>query len=231
MATKRKSRRNIITLVKKRRTNQRRKYKRYTEIIPRTKTVKLRYVDIIRLDAAVDSLSTAVYSANSVFSPLASGAAHQPLSFDEWTTFYDHYNVLGSKCTAQFTSTGTVDLEDTNIVGIMLKDNTAISAVKTTLLEQPKASAKILTQSNAAQRRTVYKSYSARKFFNLKDVEDNRTVVGASVSSNPNEQAYYHIFCTSADAQVAITNPGPVNVMVTIDYIVNFSERKTLLGS
>jgi hypothetical protein len=39
------------------------------------------------------------YASNSIFDPNLTATGHQPLSHDQWSQFYQHYLVMGSKIT------------------------------------------------------------------------------------------------------------------------------------
>lgn len=213
---------------KRRRRSRRKRFTRLTNVVPATKTVKLRYVDQFNLDGPLGINSTKVFRANSIFDPDFSVGGHQPLGHDQWAVFYDHYCVIGAKITAKFVSTGNIATTDACMVGILLKDNSNTIAAPTTIMEQTNSGYAVLTNSNASQTRTIRKGYSARKFFNLKDVKDNRALVGAAVGSNPSEDAYFHVYQTPLSTA---DDARPIRVIVTIEYIVNLSERKSLVAS
>lgn len=197
-------------------------------IVPPNKMVRLKYVEYITLNAPSATSARNIFRANSCFDPNQTGIGHQPLGFDQWSIFYDHYTVVGSKCTAQFMAQGSSSAIDSSIVGIILTDNTSVLPPPETLLEQPKSSHRILTNGNATQKATVRKGFSAKKFFGLKSIKDNRALVGASTTANPSEDAYFSVYQMAYDAAL---NPNPIKVVVTINYLVYFTERKTLAGS
>jgi len=75
---------------------------------------------------------------------------------------------------------------------------------------------------------TLTQTYSAKKFFNVKDVKDNLTRLGAATSTGPSEQAVYTIVIGSVDkAALAIT----YDLVIEIEYIILFSEPKQLAQS
>lgn len=215
----------------RRRTTKRRRRRKGTlkNIVPDKHVVRLRYVQQISLDAATGGVNTWVFRANSCFDPDFTGTGHQPLGFDQWSEFYDHYNVIGSKCTAQFIATGVNSATDGSMVGILLKDSSpAITSSPSAIMEQTGSGYSILTGQNATGTKTIRKGYSARRFFGLKDVADNRNLVGASVLANPVEDAFFHVYHTALNAG---GNPRPVDVVVTIEFLCQFTERHTLAQS
>lgn len=202
---------------------------RNPNVVPDTKIVKHRYVDTFTLSAGAGLPASRVFRANSIFDPDQTGVGHQPLGTDEWSVFYNHYNVIGSKVTAQFISVAEVGSASACHVGVLLKDNSVVLINPVTIMEQAHSRYGILTSANATQMSSKINGfYSPRKFFGIKDIGDNRTLLGANVGSNPSEDAYFHIYAAPVNSTAAI---DAINVIVTIEYLVQYSERKSLLQS
>lgn len=199
-------------------------------IVPASKVVKLRYVDFITLDpAAGTSAVRNIFRANSVFDPNQTGVGHQPLGFDQWSVFYDNYIVIGARCKATFMSQST-SIQGSAVVGVILTDSTASLPIATTIMEQPNSKFALMTNMDANQKKTVTKNFSAKKFFGLQSVKDNRATIGAAVTADPTEEALFSVYAASYDSAATI-DPSSIKVSVTIDYIVMFTERKTLAAS
>lgn len=215
---------------RKKSSRKSRKMIRYStpNVVPDKKVCKLRYVQTIPLDPSVQTASNWVFRANSLFDPDYTGTGHQPLGFDEMALFYDHYIVIGSKITAKFISIGSGSTTNCCMVGVRLNDSSTVTASYQTVMEQANNRYKFLSNSGALQSQTCTKTYSPRKFFGIKDINDNRSLLGASMSANPNEDAMFHVYAAPFDTA---TNPAALNVLVTIEYIAVFSERKSLLSS
>lgn len=90
---------------------------KYRSVIPRIRNpdygypdklvTKLRYVDKVLLDAAVEGIGANVFRMNSLFDPDFTGVGHQPMYFDQLcgavgSAPYSRYRVLGSKMTVTF---------------------------------------------------------------------------------------------------------------------------------
>lgn len=60
---------------------------------PPRKTVALRYVDSIALDAAAATAAVQVFRVNNIFDPDYSGFGHQPMFRDNYATLYNRYKV------------------------------------------------------------------------------------------------------------------------------------------
>lgn len=218
---------------KARRTRKRAPVFRPQRIIPvgfpKTTCVKLRYVDSTAVDAGLDAVGYVTFRANSCFDPDFTGVGHQPMGFDQWATFYNHYVVVGSRITANFATRGTATALGFGVRGINLHADTTMATDLPTILEQGLTKKTLQsTHNNAQMVRSVSRNFSAKKFFNVTNVLDNIGRIGASIAANPSEQAYFHVFSGNADPLV---DPTSVLIMVTIEYIVVFSEPKELLQS
>lgn len=55
--------------------------------------VKMAYADSRRLTAAAAAVGYYQYNLNSIYDPDRTGLGHQPLSHDQWATFYNKYRV------------------------------------------------------------------------------------------------------------------------------------------
>lgn len=194
-------------------------------VVPDSKVVKLRYVDIVPINAGPTNTAVLIFRANSINDPDHALGGHQPLGHDQWANFYDHYTVIGAKITCRFTASLTSGTQGATIVGIMLKDNATTISSPRNIMEQGTSGYKVLTGANAGGTTTVTKGFSTKKFFGLKDVSDNRSLVGAAMNADPPEDAYFHVYVASIDGT---SDPGITNVLVTIQYIVKLTERKAL---
>lgn len=203
---------------------------------PKSTCVKLRYVDATSINPGLGTLGTFNVNANSCYAPLTAGGGHQPLGFDEWSTFYNHYVVIGSKITCHFTySTSTTSSTASSLaVGVYLSDDSSVAASSfSELVEQGMSRYKIkpanmqsIAGGNSAP--IVTCNYSAKKFYNVANVSDNVTRIGAPVTATPSDTAVFHIWAGdplgSADLPV-------IGVSFKVEYIVLFSEPKELVQS
>lgn len=190
--------------------------------VPASKVVKLRYVELHTLNASAAAPDYWVFRANSVYDPDFTGTGHQPMGFDQWAIFYDHYTVIGSRCSVEFQSKDTT-ATGFSYVGITLSDrSSAVASPLSEAMERNNTKFKLLTGIGAGAKVTCSKNFSAKSFFGLKDISDNRGILGASVGANPPEDAYFLI------TQYATGGVDPTSIVakVQIDYIVKFTERK-----
>jgi len=190
-------------------------------------TVNLKYAESFQLSSTYGATAAHNFRTNSPFDPNHSGGGHQPLGFDQWSGFYNHYIVLRSSMRVTFTSAAanTTGI----IVGAYLSDDTTVSGDPYTLIEQGLTHYKILNASNMNSKPTTLSiRYDTRSYYNVTNVNDNIGRLGAGVTSNPTETAIYHVFQAGLDPTVATATVG---VLVEIVYTVQFSEPKELASS
>lgn len=219
---------------KKRSTKRRRVYKRRAPRrrltsrsvpsgFPTIKVAKMRYAEVIGITSTVGAIQHYVFRANSIFDPNYTGAGHQPMSHDTWSTMYNHYTVIGSKLSA------VISPSEANLApgyfGSYLTDG--LAAPYTEISAYREAKRGFVTVLAPDQKKTyVTNKFSAKRFFNITDVKDNTSRIGAAIAFNPTEQAYFNLWYATADGSTAA-----VNVLVTIDYIVTFGEPKDIVQS
>lgn len=219
---------------RKKRTTRRRKKpsRRYRLVsmgtpagVPTQKVVKMRYCDKQTITCTSGILNTYVFSANSIHDPNTTGVGHQPMGHDTMASLYNHYVVLGSRITIRWAQLGSTTANDM-MVGCYLNDDSATSySTFTSIVEARKGHYKFLVQQRNQQ--ITMCNYSAKRFFNVKDVKDNLDRLGAAVNSNPTESAKFICWAESRDG----TTTNTATLIVTIDYIVAFSEPADLLPS
>lgn len=196
--------------------------------IAHSRLVKMRYVENVNIDPAALSTGAYRFRASGIFKPNVEASGHQPYAHDTYASLYDNYIVVGSKITAKFWSTGVTANTACANVGILLKDKNTIETSNTLWMERPNNSFKTLgpvTGPNALQ--TVTKSFSAKKFFSLKDVKDNVGVYGAAFGADPSDVAYYQLVVSPAST-IDISN---VYITVVIDYMVLCLKPKDIAES
>lgn len=192
---------------------------------------KLRYAEeTVTLTPSMGSVATYSFRANSLFDPNYSGVGHQPLTFDQIAVLYDHYTVTGAKIRAVFycedasTTYGVV-------CGIKVDDNGGISGNMQNIMEHSRNTHWKHMRSNAngagPAMCMVTHTFSARKFFGIKDPVDNETV-GASCTANPTDVAFFNIFYGHPDG---LTTPPACRVDVFIEFNAIFAEPKDLQSS
>ena len=103
------------------------------KIIPDRTLIKMRYVSDIVLNPAAGSTASYVYSCNGMYDPDITSTGHQPMGFDQWMAFYQHYTVLGSKLSCSFASSNADLTTGAAIVGVAQRaTSTAVSTNSST---------------------------------------------------------------------------------------------------
>lgn len=195
--------------------------------MPKNRVMKFRYTTQHTLTSAVGVLTNRQYRANGCHDPDITGIGHQPYGWDQITAFYNHYVVLGSKITVQFTPQ-TDNVANAGVIGLYLSDDTTHGFTSyTTFIEAQKGGWRIIN-GGSSEPKSISCKFSAKEFFNVKDVKDNVARLGSSVTTSTSEEAVYNLFYQAADESSTATN---LNVVVMIDYIVAFSEPKDIPAS
>lgn len=191
---------------------------------------KLRYVQQVTINPGIGTLGINGFRCNGMYDPDSSGLGHQPHGFDQLMAIYDHYTVLSSKCSATFCSTGTT-AASTAVVSININDNTSGPSSVSDRQEQSNSRWRLLGplgQNNSSV--TLSKYANMRKLSGLTHTSDllgDNNYSGNAVS-DPNEQSYFEV---CAQALNAGDDPAAIDVLVTIEYVAMFTERRTLTQS
>jgi hypothetical protein len=200
-----------------------------------TRIAKLRYAQEITLGTSTSNNASAVLSATSAYAPSVGSytagcsytTAHQPKGWDEWTAFYNDYAVLKSKIQVRVIPNNlTNPLSSAGIIAITLSDSNSAFSVCTSALEDGKTKFKPFSVNTSANPISVSHSYDAKRFFNVKDVIDNMSRIGANTSASPSENAYFLVHFFTADP-ASSTSTGPL-CWITIDYEIMFTSPKNL---
>lgn len=192
---------------------------------PQQRKVKLRYVGHVQLNPTT-SLTAHRFGANGMFDPDDTGGGHQPLGFDQYAQFYNHYQVMGSRIKVTCTPTNQVAASAAVIWGISLSDGTTFSYTDDEhLLETGNTRYKILTLDNTHPS-TQYATFSARNFFNLAASTDtSREDIGATFTQDPPELASFHVWFKS---MAPLGDPPAIDILAEIDYVALLTEPKIL---
>lgn len=193
--------------------------------MPLQRRCKLRYCEQqINLVGTTGALASYVFRANSIYDPNFTGVGHSPMGYDQWAVLYNHYTVVGSKITVKFDNSGGTGASCN--VGVYLSDHTTVPYTQASeFIEARKGTTKLITN----QRNVVSASswYSAKKFYNVKDIKDNFARLGGVTGANPTEQAVFIVWLQSAASATTVN----CNVTATIEYIVDWSEPTDLSQS
>jgi len=192
---------------------------------PKTKMVRMRYCTNEKYNLAGGRFQKQ-WKANGLYDPEITTGGHQPMGLDQWYLFYNHYVVVGAAISC--TVSGS-DSSETGSLGInmLLSDDATVPSSLSTLVEEGRGTTQMQGGFNAIGTRTVRGKYSAKKFFNIKDIKDNVTRLGSPMGADPNELAVFTI--TIEDP--ALNTTSDISILTVIDYIVLLSEPKDLAPS
>lgn len=195
------------------------------KIIPDRTLIKMRYVSDHVLNPVANDLATYKFSCNGMYDPDISGTGGQPYGYDQWMAFYNHFTVLGSKISVGFASANSDLVTGSALVGIATRANsTTLDPDSQLIREQPNTRWRYVRPLNSGQRTTVTSKFSARKFFGKpKGGVLSEYDLRGSTTSNPTEEAYWHIF---AGGVIPSYDVGNITANVVITYVAMLTEPK-----
>lgn len=142
--------------------------------------------------------------------------------WDQWTALYNQATCIGSKITVYHYGTGTASATPF-IVGIYLADDSTNYTDYRSLIEARRGRWMRVTNNVSSVQPRCTAKFSAKKFFNVKDVKDNVDHIGAAVTEsaavNP---ALYKLWAQPVDQTASST----ATITAIIDYIMVFAEPK-----
>lgn len=198
---------------------------------PKQKWLRMRYHTTTQLTCTSGIPSAHNYSCNSLYDPDFTGAGHQPMGYDQMALLYNHYLVAGAKITVKCIPTVPSATGNPIFWGIRVAPTSTFGLTFDSIVENKMGRYKLLSNSQSVNSYQVQsKGFSCKKFFNITDIKDNSTMLGANFSNTggPSEQAFFQVFMGSVDA-VSSTNTYLFDI--TIDYIMTCNEPKTLAQS
>lgn len=195
---------------------------------------RFRYCDAFTLTPPVGGGPIGiVFSANSCYSPYVSGgantSAHQPLRYDQMSTFYRTCTVLSSRIRIESVGQGNTTQNLPSMVAMLELDNVSNPSVINYQqdIEQGRTKWRVINNSDDVHWK-LSKGFSAKKWFKLSSIKDNQSSVGAYFNQSPTRQAFYIFYIQSLPGATA-TIAG--QFLVTIDYLSLWSEPVDLAVS
>lgn len=190
--------------------------------MPKVFTTKLRYSESFNLNPASGHIpGVHIFSCNGIYDPNITGAGHQPRGFDQIMPMFDHFRVLGAKIRVSFANTDSAAIL---MCGIATRDAATAETILYDYTEQGTVRTR-LCGTNDASPVSITASVAPYKFLGIPYKNDE---MKGSVTANPLEQAYFHVFAASPGST---QDPGIVYVHADIDYLVQFIEPKDLSSS
>lgn len=192
------------------------------------------YSETVVIDPVTSESGDHVFSANGIAKPDYSNTSnvHQPYGTDQITPFFDHFTVVGSKCTVKAVS-GQAAMPF--CLGLALKDAaTTINTSAKALRERGGTKLRLVAPVGGGNNKQIIsQTYSAKKFHGKANVVGESELRGntsaiSDYANNPTEQAFYHIIVAP---QHQGDNVGGQIVQVDLQYTVVFTEPKVLASS
>lgn len=193
--------------------------------MPLMRTAKLRYNTQQQISSTSGIMQHYTMRANSLFDPDFSGIGHQPMGFDQWSNLYNHYVVVGARMTVRFmNASGSASANPPYYGGVLLTDQSSFPySNASAVIESRKGISRMGAWLFPLQ---LTQNFSAKGFYNLTDTKDNFDRIGAAVTTNPAEEAFFQVWLQPVGSQTI-----GLTADITIEYICKFSEPKDLAQS
>lgn len=197
--------------------------------LPQRVMVKHRYVQTYNLINTVGG-STSFYAirANGMTNPTITTSGpinnHQPLYFDQYANLYDHYVVIGAKCTFTITNNPGTNA-GSYMFTALLDDNTSLlSSDAPTVAEQTQGRNLITMSANENDVKKITLKYSAKKMFGGSILAKDELQGSATV--DPTESSAFALVLTN-------TPTGAFNcwITATVEYVAIWRELREVAPS
>lgn len=178
---------------------------------------KLPYVSIINHTATATPVER-VWRGCSLFDPDLTGAGHQAMGHDQWSTIYQRYSVKSTKLSVTVYNTSS-----TNYVQLFMYANTTSGAITGTwnsnedLSEADGVISRNVPPYNSAAVKT-YSIYRSTRQMHYPAKDD--FAESADISSNPTFDYYFHTVLSSLDETTVLG----CRVKYKLTYYVEYSE-------
>lgn len=199
--------------------------------MPKSKTVRLRYVQEFSLNGGAGGAAAVQhFRANCLRDPDNTGVGHQPKHYDQLMAFYSHFTVVGSKITVKEVCASTTN-QQPYAWGICLDRDVSTTVTGDSIQDilenvQGQNKAYRIGGIQAHENTTLSKSFSARKYFGVKNIVGKSMYKGDN-SNSPDEQAHFAVWCAGTNGQDA----GAAAFICIIDYIAVLTEPIDVIGS
>lgn len=178
-----------------------------------------KYNDVFTLTSSSGVIGKYQFSCNALYDPNYTSSGHKPLYFNDLTSIYDHYTVIGSKIRVRLApSTSSTPIFS---AGMYIDDDNTTTNIAgiTTCAEQPSGQYRLVPPAGMGSIVTMTSKWSAKKTFGG-SILGNDNLQG-NATSVPAEQSFYTLCvqATGTDTAVALVD-------VEITYIAIWDELK-----
>lgn len=167
---------------------------------------------------------TNLFSTNGMTTPKSSGATTQPQYFDQLAALYNHYTIIGSKCTVRAIPNPS-SANSSVFVGLYLEDDTSIApTTNTDFLNQKSPNTYRVLGPQSGNGVTLVSRWSAKKLGGK--VMANPNMQGTT-AANPTEQQWWCLYIGPIDG----SSTTVTQFVVEIQYIAVWREPKRIVAS
>lgn len=201
-----------------------------------SKTVKMKYSESKEVSFSSGTVGLFRIRANGLNDPDQSGIGHQPYGYDQIATYFSRYVVESAKIKVRCCSLSASGTARPIIYGVRLDaDLSTTNTFPNDMIEDPLTNYKV-NNGNAYNQgynvnQAVTKSFSTKRFFNIKDLKDqNYSRLAADTSSDPADEAYFTVMVGGLNAS-DVSSFDPALVTIEVEYVARFFEPKELITS
>jgi hypothetical protein len=189
---------------------------------PANRTVELDYASMTYCSSGSGTIGLYQFRLNSAFDPDYTGTGHQPMGFDQWAAYYNHYVV--EACAYEISINTAPNAGTCTRAFVHLSDDPTIPQTDFTDLVELGAQYAVLHPVLGPH--IFSGNVNVAKFFNRKDIATD-SELRAGVGSNPTDNVIMSIVCIGQDAATAVVNFLDVKLRMR----VRFMEPKDLTPS
>jgi hypothetical protein len=187
---------------------------------PANRTVNLNYCENGSLVSTTGVTAMRQFRINSAYDPDITYTGHQPMGYDQWSLFYNHYVVESIDYEIAVSSSNS----GSHIIGIHLSDDVTVPyLVPSELMELGDPTA---LYTGAITPHIFRGHVDMAKFFNRKDIAADDQL-RAAVTGNPTEQAVLSVWAVNAD----LASTATYYLIIKLSMKIRFMEAKDLTPS
>ncbi len=165
---------------------------RIPQAISQNKLIKMKYGQSI-LRTPLSTADSYVFRSNSIFDPDLTGTGHQPMSHDQWATFYERYYVYACAVKITVVNLTAIPLE---FVLYPQEDTTTITTLDLAMeMKNKKFTVVPGSAGNAVKSLSMWTS-TKKTVGRVTKFDD---IFHANFGANPNTTTQYHIFVSASD--------------------------------
>ncbi len=184
---------------------------------PANRTVDLNYTTLASVSTTSGIMAIYQWRANSAYDPDYTSTGYQPLGFDQWATYYNHYVVERLDYEVQANPVSAYPM----LYGLYVSDDATIPSNPTDLTNLG-GSTRISAHYSTPP--VLKGTIVMKQFFNRSGDIANDTKLSAAVTADPTEQVFLSFYAQPLDETSTIT----MKALVRLRFRVRFMEPKDL---